>query len=33
MKIRLLDEMSKNNTNNSGGANIRTGGLSSPKPS
>jgi hypothetical protein len=31
MKIRLLDEMSKNNTNNSGGeANIRTGGRLRP---
>jgi hypothetical protein len=30
MKIRLLDEMSKNKTNNSWGANIRTGGLSPP---
>jgi hypothetical protein len=28
MKIWLLDEMSKNNTNNSGGVNICTGGLS-----
>jgi hypothetical protein len=26
MKIRLLNEMSKNNTNKSGGDNIRTGG-------